>query len=86
MKTEIICPDPGQHPDARVLNMVIRWEATGVTREPDPRHVEIMIEQMGPKGAKPLKIPGIREEKKSDRELREDIDMIIEKNGYPPRE
>ena len=30
-----------------------------------------------------MKIPGIKEEKKSDRELREDIDMIVDKNEYP---
>ena len=42
-----------------------------------------MREQMGLKGAKTLKMPGIKEEKKSDRELREDIGMIIDKNEYP---
>ena len=42
-----------------------------------------MIEQMGLKGLKQLKITGIKEEKKSDRELREDIGMIIDKNEYP---
>ena len=69
--------------EARVLNRVIRWEETGITWEPDPSHVEIMIEQMGLKEAKQLKIPGVKEEKKSDRELREDIDMIIDKNECP---
>ena len=68
---------------ARVFNRVIRWEGTGITWEPDPRHVEIMMEQMGLKGAKTLKIPGVKEEKNEDRELREDIDMIIEQNEYP---
>ena len=42
-----------------------------------------MIEQMGLKGATQLKIPGVKEEKTSDRELREDIDMMINKNEYP---
>ena len=83
VKTEIIGPDPGQQLEARVLNRVIRWKETGITWEPDPRHVEITIEQMGLQGAMILKIPGVREEKKSDRELREVIDMIIDKNEYP---
>ena len=86
MKTKIIGPDAGQQLEARVLNRVIRWEETGITSEPDHRHVEIMIEQIGLKGAKLLKIPGVKEEKKSDRELREDIDMITDKNEYPLRE
>ena len=62
---------------------MIRWEEDGITWVPDLRHVEIMIEQMGLTGAKTLKIPGVKEEKKSVRELREDIDMIIIKNEYP---
>ena len=83
MKTKIIGPDAGQQLEARVLNRVIRWEEAGISWEPDPRHVEVMIEQMGQKGAKLLKTPGVKEEKKSDRELREDIDTIIDKNECP---
>ena len=47
VKTEIIGPDPGQQLEARVLNRVIRSEETGITWELDPRHAEIMVEQMG---------------------------------------
>ena len=54
VNTEIIGPFAGQQLEARVLNRVIRWEETGITWEPDPRHVEIMIEQMGLKEAKQL--------------------------------
>ena len=50
VKAEIIGPDPGQQLEARALNRVIRWEETGITLEPDPRHAEIMVEQMGLKG------------------------------------
>ena len=35
------------------------------------------------KRAKQLKTPGVKEEKMSGRELRKDIDMIIDKNEYP---
>ena len=83
VKTEIIGPDAGQQLEARVLNRVIRWEETGITWEPDPRHAEIMIEQMGLKGGRSLKIPGVKEEKKTDRELRADIDNILSDNEYP---
>ena len=83
VKTEVIGPDPGQQREARVLNRVICWEETGITWEPDPRHAEIMIELMGLKGARPLKITGFKEEKKTDRELHEDIDHIIAENEYP---
>ena len=83
VKTESIGPDPGQQLEAWVLNRVIRWEETGITWEPDPRHAEIMIEQMGLKGGRSLKIPGVKEEKKTDRELRSDIDNILSDNEYP---
>lgn len=81
VKTEIIGPDPGQQLEARVLNRVIRWEDTGITWEPDPRHAEIMVEQMGFNGGRPLKIPGVTEEKKIDRELRADINHIISEDN-----
>ena len=42
-----------------------------------------MIEEMGLNEAKTLKIPGVKEEKKSVRKLRKDIDMMIDKNQYP---
>ena len=86
VKTEIIGLDAGQQLEARVVNRMIRWKETGITWEPDPRHVEIMVQQVGLKGAKTLKIPGVKDEKKSDKELREDIDMIIDKDEYPLRE
>ena len=76
-------PDPGQQLEAQVLNRLIRWEDTGITWEPDPRHAEIRIEQMGLKRAKSLKIPGVKEEKKSERELRADIDHVIDRNNNP---
>ena len=51
--------------------------------EPDPRHAEIMIEQMGLKEARSLKIPGVKEEKDSGRELRSDMDQIIGTSNNP---
>ena len=67
MKTQIIGPDAGQQLEARVLNRVIRCEEAGIIWETDPRHVEIMIKQMGLRGTKHLKTPGVREEKKGER-------------------
>ena len=40
-----------------------------------------MIDQMGPTEAKSLKISGVKEEKKSEQELRADIDNIIGQNN-----
>ena len=66
VKTEFIGPDPGQQREARILNRVVRWEQTGITWQPDPRHAEISIEQMGLKEERLLKFSGVKEEKKSE--------------------
>ena len=50
---------------------------------PHSRHAEIIVEQMGLKGARSLKILGVKDEKKTDRELRADIDHILSENEYP---
>ena len=60
VKTEVIGPDDGQVRQGRVLNRVITWEAEGITWEPDPRHVEILVQQMGLENTKPLLVPGVK--------------------------
>ena len=44
----------------RLLNRIITWEDDGITWEPDPRHVDILVQQLGPTKAKPLLIPGVK--------------------------
>ena len=63
-----------------MLNGVTEWEADEMSWEPDSRHAEIVIEQTVPNGARALRIPGVKEEKQSDRDLRADIDNIIDEN------
>ena len=62
IKTEVPGPDAskGQAQQIRLLNRVITWEDGGTTWEPDPRHVEFLLEQMGLTNASPLKIPGVK--------------------------
>eukprot|EP00969_Alexandrium_andersonii_P072566 3201985-Alexandrium_andersonii.AAC.1 len=45
--------------EARCLNRVIRWTDTGITREADPRHAELLAAMLGPK-ATALSAPGAR--------------------------
>ena len=43
-----------------------------ITWEPDPRHAELVIEQLRLQDAKPLKLPGVKEEsKKTEKEIEE---------------
>ena len=41
---------------------MVSWEKDGITWEPDPRHAELIISQLGLDDAKPLKLPGVKEE------------------------
>ena len=46
IKTEILGPDAGEVKELRVLNRVIKWESAGITSEADPRHAEMIVEQL----------------------------------------
>ena len=74
VKTEVIGPDSEQVRQARFLNRVITWEDAGITWEPDPRHAEIILKQLGLEGGKSLKVPGVKEEsRRSKKELEDDV-------------
>ena len=59
---EVLGPEAGQQKEIRVLNRVIRWEDDGLAYEPDQRHAEIVIKDLGLEEAKPVSTPGAREE------------------------
>ena len=49
--------------ELKILNRIISWDGNrGITYEADPRHVEIMVEQLKLKEAKPVVTPGTRDE------------------------
>ena len=54
---------PGVNDDKEIslLNRIVRWTEAGIEYELDPRHTEILIEQLGLSGAKPVSTPGIKE-------------------------
>ena len=61
VKTERCGPakEQGYKSQVRFLNRVISWESHGIRYEPDPRHAEIIVNQMGVAGAKSVSTPGI---------------------------
>ena len=61
IKTEHLGSDSHQKQEIRVLNKTIRWTAVGIEYEPDQRHAEIIIKEMGVEGAKPSASPGAAE-------------------------
>ena len=56
----IVGPDASDTKEITVLNRVIRWTSKGLEYEPDPRHAELLIEQLALHGCKSLSTPGVK--------------------------
>ena len=48
----------------RILNRIVRWTDAGLRIEADPRHVEILIKEMGLGEANAVKAPGVKDGEK----------------------
>ena len=85
LKTEVLGPDAakGEVQELRFLNRVITWTGTGIVWEADPRHAELLIEQLNLKGAKEVCSPGIKDEvrprsgKKGKASEKEDVEEEV---------
>ena len=63
VKTQFLGPEEDQAKEIRILNRVIGWNGNeGISYEADPRHTEIIIDQLKLKDAKPVSTPGTKEE------------------------
>ena len=76
VKMEIIGPDAGQTRQGRVFNRVITWEEGGIAWEPDPRHVETLLKQMGLEDGKSLSIPGAKPTFSKKKSEEADVDEV----------
>ena len=54
--------------EGRVLNRVVRWTNDGWEVEPDQRHADLIVQEMGMQEAKPASTPGESESKGTDQE------------------
>ena len=66
----ILGPDSHDTKSIRILNRIVTWSETGITYEPDQRHVEIMIRALGLERAKSVVTPGIKEQTESEQNSR----------------
>ena len=71
IKTQLLGPEEstsskGETMEGKVLNRVIRATADGWQLEVDPRHAELIAEQMGVQNGKGLITPGVDEEAKDE--------------------
>ena len=46
IKTKWLGPEKHHNQEVRVLNRIITWEPEGIGYEADPRHVEVMTEEL----------------------------------------
>ena len=61
LKTEILGDGVGEVPCVKVLNRLISWEEGAIVWEADPRHIEILRDQMGLQEASSVKTPAEKE-------------------------
>ena len=57
LKSELMGPDEGQVRELKLLNRILTWTDAGIQWEADPRHVEMLVKQLGLAEAKVLNIP-----------------------------
>ena len=62
VKIRILGPDRKHEQEVRILNRVVRWTDSGLTYEPDQRHAEMVIRDLGLENAKIVTSPGTKED------------------------
>ena len=64
IKSKYLGPTPheGQLQELRILNRVITWTDRGITYEADPRHAELLIQELQLDGAKGVTTPGSKDD------------------------
>ena len=50
----------GLEGELRILNRIVRVNASGLEYEADPRHVELITESLELAGCKPVSTPGVK--------------------------
>ena len=54
----ILGPDRHDQREIIILNRILRWTSSRLEYEPDPRHAEIIVDEMGVSTGKPVATPG----------------------------
>ena len=76
IKAEYLGPEAeGMKSSIRILNRYFRWSNDGIEYEPDQRHGELIIKQMGLEAGRPVATPGVAESE-TDVEAREQSEEL----------
>ena len=63
IKTQWLGPGKGHQREVKIVNRIIGWDnQKGIVYEADPRHIEIIVDQLKLKDAKAVATPGAKEE------------------------
>jgi hypothetical protein len=62
VKSQTLGPEARHSQQIRVLNRIISWTAEGIVYEPDPRHAERVMAELGLEAARAVTSPGCRED------------------------
>ena len=62
VKVQILGPGPQHEREVRILNRVVRWTESGLAYEPDQRHAEMVVRDLGLENAKSVTTPGTKED------------------------
>ena len=53
-------PDKADDKHITILNKCVEWTSAGLQYEPDPRHVEILLRELGMENCTPVATPGVK--------------------------
>ena len=62
VKVQILGPGPEHAQEVKILNRIVRWTKSGIDYEPDQRHAEMVIRDLGLEQAKAVTTPGTKED------------------------
>ena len=62
VKIQILGPGAKHAREVRILNRVVRWTESGIDYEPDQRHAEMVVRDLGLQLAKAVTSPGTKED------------------------
>ncbi len=75
VKCEVLGPNPEKHKqEIRVLNRVLTWGVDGIIYEPDQRHAELVVRELGLVGSKAVVTPGCREDANKASDLPQEVE------------
>ena len=73
--TKWLGPKPEHSQEIRVLNRIVTWEQDGIGYEADPRHVEVMVEELGFASYAVVGTPGTSTEGRTKEDDNEQLDQ-----------